>query len=83
LPGLYNHPDRLSWVKVGARYQAQLSLFALIRHDYERDDGGVNQLFTPVFKIDRDAVVDRGLYLTQAPIWLIRMMDKRTGNEQI
>jgi hypothetical protein len=60
-----------------------LSLFVLSRHDYERDNGRVNQLFTPVLKINRDAVVDRGLYLTQPPIGLIRMTDKRTGHQLI
>jgi hypothetical protein len=55
-------------------------LFALIGHDYERDEGGVNQLFTPLFKIDRDAVVDRGLYLTQPPN-LVDQDDGQTHRE--
>ena len=52
-----------------------------IRDDYEGDDVGVNQLFTQVFKIDGDATMDRGLYLAQSPIGLIRVADKHTGNE--
>ncbi len=60
-----------------------MSRFVVIGHDYESDNSGVNKLFTPVFKIDGDAAVDRGLYLTQPPIGFIGMTDKRTGNEFI
>ena len=83
LAGLYNLSGRLSRGKVAARTEMLLSHFIVIRDDYEGDDGCVNQLFTPVFKIDGNAVVDRGLYLTQPPFGLIGMTDKCTGNEQI
>jgi hypothetical protein len=73
----------LSPVKVRRSNAVPPSKFVIFRDDFEGDDGGVNQLFTPVFKIDRNAAIDRRLDLTNPPIGSIRVADKCTGNKLI
>lgn len=52
-------------------------------NDLQIDDGGVNKLFTLVLEINRHAIVDCRLHLTDAPVWPVGVADKDAGSQVI
>lgn len=47
----------------------------------QRDDPGVDREFTGMFEIDRQAIAQRGLYLTQSPIGALGIANEDSGCE--